>query len=774
MKPLYILAAAFMAAAIPFVLYAQAAPHLGKAPISAVVKAMTLEEKVRLLVGTGMRFDGKGPVIGAADGRVPGAAGNTMNIDRLGIPATVYADGPAGVRIDAVRGGDSSKTFYATAWPVGTLLASSWDTALVRKVGMAFGAEIRDYGVDFILGPGMNIQRNPLNGRNFEYYSEDPLVTGFMAASMVRGIQSQGVGTSIKHFAANNQESNRGSVDAIVSERALREIYLRGFEIAVKRAQPWTVMSSYNKINGVYTSENSELLTTILRDEWGFKGFVMTDWFGGRNRPAQMRAGNDLLMPGGPSQMDAIIAAVRSGELDSMSIDRNVGKILGVLVKTPSFRHSVYSDRPDLVAHAAIARAAAAEGMVLLKNGVGALPLAKATITTAAGSPTLALFGNASYATIMGGTGSGEVHSSAVVSIAAGLKNAGYRVVGGLWEEYRGYIQQDIAAHPKKTPLTLGKPRMTPELMPSDAVIESAITDADVVIYTLGRNAGEGADRSVDADFNLSDTEQTLIGKIAEAAHAKGKKFVVVLNIGGPVELASWRDKADAILLVWQPGEEGGDAVADVLSGAVNPSGKVAVSFPVNYLDEPSARDFPGTPADNPTESVYREGVYVGYRYFTSFRVQPAVPFGFGLSYTQFSYSGLRLSSSVFQKQVGVTVTITNTGKVPGREIVQLYLQAPLGTLDKPIEELRGFVKTRTLLPGQAQTIHFVLDASALASYHSDVSAWIADAGKYTVLVGASSEDIRDRAGFLLSKAMTTEKVHKVLVPRVEIHELRP
>ncbi|HEV2479113.1 MAG TPA: glycoside hydrolase family 3 C-terminal domain-containing protein [Puia sp.] len=773
MKFLHYLAAA-CAAATTTIAHAQtvptgitiAPPQLGKAPIHAVVKAMTLEEKVRLVVGTGMRFAGRGPIIGEADGRVPGAAGNTMNITRLGIPATVYADGPAGVRIDPIRGKDSSKTYYATAWPVGTLLASSWDTALVKSVGTAFGDEIRDYGVDFILGPGMNIQRNPLNGRNFEYYSEDPLVSGLMAASMVNGIQSQGVGTSIKHFAANNQESNRGSVNAIISERALREIYLRGFEIAIKLAQPWTVMSSYNKINGTYTSESADLLTTILRDEWGFKGFVMTDWFGGHNRAAQVHAGNDLLMPGGQNQLDAILTAIKNGSLDSADLDRNVEKILNVIVRTPSFHHYAFSNHPDLKAHAVIARKAAAEGMILLQNNHATLPLQKAR--------TLALFGNASYATIMGGTGSGEVHSGYTISIEKGLENAGFKVVAQLAGQYRQYIQEDEAAHPKKAPLTLGKPRMAPEYVPADNAIETAINGADEVIYTLGRNAGEGADRSVTGDFNLSETEQTLISKIAKACHAQKKKLIIVLNIGGQVEIASWKDKADAILLAWQPGEQAGNAVADVLSGAVNPSGKLAVSFPIKYEDEPSAKDFPGTPADNPSESVYREGIYVGYRYFTTFHVRPAFPFGFGLCYTQFRYSPVQLSGSIFENQLTATVTVTNTGKVAGREIVQLYLHAPAGNLDKPAEELKGFAKTRLQRPGESQTVRFTLDASALASFHTNASAWIAEAGTYKVMVGASSEDIKSSAFFTLPKDRVTQKVHKALAPQTTIDELRP
>lgn len=719
---------------------------------------MTLEEKVRLLVGTGMRWMGHGPVVGSADGRVPGAAGNTMNIDRVGIPGTVFSDGPAGVRIDPFRSGDSTRSFYATAWPVGTLLASSWDTALVGSVGRAFGNEVREYGVDVILGPGMNIQRNPLNGRNFEYYSEDPLVTGLIAAAMVEGIQSNGVGVSIKHFAANNQETDRNKVNEAIGERALREIYLRGFEIAVRRAQPWTVMSSYNKVNGTYTSESFDLLTTVLRDEWGFKGFVMTDWFGGSDPVAQMRAGNDVIMPGKPEQVAAILAAVHDGKLDSAVIDRNVSRVLGILARTPAFAHYAFSNHPDLRAHALLSRTAAAEGMVLLRDTLSALPVR---------SRRLALFGNASYSTIMGGTGSGEVHTAYTVSIAEGLSTAGYALNADVQAPYRAYLLRDRAAHPRKT-ITLGKPYVTPEWVPGDDLIRQAASASDAAVYTIGRNAGEGADRTVNGDFNLTDTEQVVLSKVADAFHALGKKLIVVLNIGGPIETVSWRDKADAILLVWQPGLEAGNAVADVLSGTVNPSGKLAVSFPLKYTDVPSAGCF-GTP-----DSVaYREGIYVGYRYYTSFHVATAYPFGFGLSYTSFSFSPVVLSSATFRGRMAVTVTVTNSGHVPGREVAQLYLEAPSGAVDKPSEELKGFAKTRLLKPGESQTLAFVLEPRDLASFNAARSAWIADAGRYSVRIGASSEDIKATAGFSLASSLVVEQEHKALAPVQAIEEIR-
>jgi beta-glucosidase len=740
-------------------------PQLGKAPISAIISTMTLEEKASLVVGTGLRFDGKGPLVGEADGRVPGAAGNTMSIPRLGIPGTVLSDGPAGVRIDPVRKGDSTKTYYATAFPVGSLLASSWDTALVRKVGLAFGNEIREYGADVILAPAMNIHRDPLNGRNFEYFSEDPLITGAMATAMVKGIQANGVGTAIKHFAANNQESNRASVNAVVSERALREIYLRGFERTVKSAQPWTVMSSYNKINGTYTSERKDLLTDILRSEWGFKGMVMTDWYGGRDAVAQMAAGNDLIEPGSASKSADIVKAVKEGRLDETVLDQNVERILTYVLKTPAFQKYPYSDRPDLKAHAGLTRMAAAESMVLLKNSKGVLPLKK--------DLKVALFGNASYETFIGGTGSGEMHTAYTVSIAEGLTKAGYNVNKDLAGGYMAHLQAYKLAHPKKTTITVGAPRLAPEFEPVQNSIDKNATDADVAIFTIGRNAGEGGDRKVAGDFNLSDAEKSLLKNIADAFHAKGKKLIVIINSGGVIETASWRDNADAILLAWQPGIEAGTAVADVVSGTINPSGKLATTFPIKYEDEPSAKNFPGVPANNPKEVVYEEGIYVGYRYFNTFSVKPAYEFGYGLSYTTFSYSNVKLKSSTFNGSIKASVTITNTGSIPGKEVVQLYVSAPQTTLDKPSEELRAFAKTALLQPGKSQTIIFNLKPEDLASFDTNASAWIADAGTYTVKIGASSRNIKGVASFSLPKEIVVEKVYKALSPQVTITELR-
>lgn len=747
-----------------------------------LVSKMTLEEKVNLVVGMGMNIPGMNtgaPVVGQTMDKVEGAAGTTFAISRLGLPNTVLADGPAGLRINPTRR-DDPKTYYATAWPVATLLASTWDTKLVEQVGKAMGNEVKEYGVDILLAPGLNIHRNPLGGRNFEYYSEDPLVSGKMAAAMVNGIESNGVGTSVKHFAANNQESNRNTVNTILSERALREIYLKGFQIVVKEAQPWTVMSSYNYINGKYTSEDHELLTTILRKEWGFKGLVMTDWFGGKDAVAQMKAGNDLLMPGTPAQKKAILDAVNNGSLDIKVLDENAERIVQYIIGSPAFKKYAFSNKPDLKAHAAIARQVAADGMILLKNDNAALPFGK-------DSKKIAAFGNTSYDFVSGGTGSGDVNEEYTISLVQGLSNAGLSVEEELQSVYSNYVTAEKSKQPKKNffeEFMNPTPRI-PELTITDEMASKKAGEADIALITIGRNAGEGSDRKVENNFNLTIAEKELITKVTTAFHAKNKKVVVVINSGGVIEVASWRNEVDAILLAWQPGLEAGNAVVDVLSGKVNPSGKLATTFPAKYEDEPSAKTFPGKEFPEkattgmmgmkaiPAEVTYEEGIYVGYRYYNTFNVKPAYEFGYGLSYTNFTYSKVVLSSTNFTKKITATVTITNSGNTAGKEVVQLYITAPAGKLDKPAAELKAFAKTGLLQPGQSQKITFTITAADLASFHTASTAWIAEAGNYTVKIGASSTDIRQTIGFSLAKDIVTEKCNKVMAPQVSIEELK-
>ena len=795
-------------------------PQLGKSPVSEVIAAMTLEEKAALVVGTGMRMAGPAPA-GAApappgaksagQGQAPpaaaprppalvaGAAGTTCAIPRLGIPAVALADGPAGLRISPTRENDTA-TYYCTAFPVSTLMASTWDTDLVRAVGRAVGNELLEYGVDVLLAPALNIHRNPLCGRNFEYYSEDPLVAGKITAAMVGGVQSQGVGTSLKHFAANNAETNRTALDTLVGERALREIYLEGFRIAVEDEQPWTVMTSYNLINGTYASESPDLLTNILRADWGFRGYVMTDWGGGKDPVAQMNAGNDLLMPGSPSQIQAIVKAVRDGGLEVKVLDRNVERILNIIARGPRFKGYKSSNKPDLAAHAQIARQAATEGMVLLKNANGALPFAKEI-------KTLAAFGNTSYEIITGGTGSGKVNEAYSVSLLQGLKNAGYAVREDLQGLYASYVKaiRDSQPRPQGRGGILSGARSVPEMPVGAGLAQAMAGQADAAVITLGRNSGEGRDRSEgEGDFRLTPAERDLIKTVAAAFKARDKKTVVILNVAGVIEVASWRDTPDAILLAWQGGQETGNSIADILSGKADPSGKLATTFPMRYEDVPSARLFPGTPIEpeSPPASppapaqgqaqgqgqgpaagfgrgrasvvTYEDGVYVGYRYYESFGVRPAYEFGYGLSYTSFEYADLKLSADAFSSSLTVTVDVKNAGPAAGKEVAELYLTAPAAKMDKPALELKGFAKTRLLAPGESQTLTFTLEPRALASFDAASSSWIAEAGKYEVKIGASSRDIRQAAAFTLAQDLTVKKETVSLVPKRKIAEFKP
>ncbi|WP_089999274.1 glycoside hydrolase family 3 C-terminal domain-containing protein [Chryseobacterium taichungense] len=750
--------------------------------IDAIIRQMTNEEKVNLLIGTGMPGIEvlTGPVGDSKQGLVPGAAGGTADFERFGIPATVVADGPAGLRIAPTRKNDS-KTYYATAFPVGTALASTWNKTLLEQVGKAMGNEVKEYGVDVLLAPALNIQRNPLNGRNFEYYSEDPLISGKTAAAIVNGIQSQGVGTSIKHFAANNEETNRLTINAHVSERAMRELYLRNFEIAVKESQPWTVMSSYNKVNGVYTSDSKDLLTQVLRNEWGFKGIVMTDWFGGfpgfesirsggiSDVVKQMNAGNDLLMPGIPAQKKVLLEALNSGKLSQQVADLNVKRILEYIFKTPTFAQYKYSDKPNLAEHAEVTRNAATEGMVLLKNEQNTLPFDNK-------QKEVSLFGVTSYAWITGGTGSGSVNNKHTVSLLEGLNAAGYKLDKELVDLYKPHAEKEVAAEKerRKAKGILALPERLPEMKLDDAFYAKKAETSEIAFVTLGRNSGEGGDRVVDNDFNLATEEIEMLDKISKAFRAKGKKVVVILNIGGVIETASWKHKADAILLAWQPGQEGGHSVADVISGKVNPSGKLTMTFPVNYTDHASAKNFPGVPADNPKDVTYQEGIYVGYRYFNTFGVKPSYEFGYGKSYTDFVYSNIKTNSKTFNNKLEVSVDVKNTGKVNGKEVVELYLSAPNKSIDKPTSELKAYAKTKDLKPGESQTITLTLNPKDLASFETAKSAWVAEAGNYKVSVGASSLDIRQTAEFSVPKELVVEKVQHVFPADTKFEDLKP
>ena len=665
-------------------------------------------------------------------------------------------------------------------------------------MGEAIGNETKEYRCDVILGPGMNLHRNPLCGRNFEYYSEDPLLTGKIAAAYINGVQSQEVGVSAKHFAINSQETDRTSVDERVSQRAAREIYLRGFEIAVRESNPWTIMASYNKINGEFSMGNHDLLTKILRDDWGFKGIVMTDWIGireGLPTTKEVQAGNDLMEPGQTRQVEEIIAGVKNGQLSIADVDRNVRRMLEYIVKTPSFRKYPASNDPDFKAHAAITRQSANEGIVLLKNN-GALPLrvegSTSPISSQQSRPikTVALFGENSYDFLSGGTGSGCVHPPYVVDMLQGLKNAGINSSPVLTDIYRKYIEYARAKfqaerHPAKWyQMEQFGQQKYPEISISPIAISNVVKSADAAIITIGRQAGEGIDRDIDTEFNLIAEERALITDVCNAFHQAGKPVIVIINSGSVIETASWNSYPDAILCAWQPGMEGGNSIADLLTGKVNPSGKLTMTWPIAATDHPSTQNFPGQldfytfremaaskrPIPGHTYTNHEEDIYVGYRFFDSFGRKVAYPFGFGLSYTTFEYSKpvVKLNGD----KVNMSINVKNTGSMSGKEVAQVYIAAPTGKLEKPAKELKAFAKTRELKPGESQTLNMTIAVRDLASFDEAGSQWLAEAGTYNVMIGANVADIRATTQFKLAKEYT-EKTSNALKPQQKLNLLK-
>ena len=760
---------------------AQNAPQLRADNIDEIVAAMTLEEKAQLLVGGGNDgFIGSGAMLGHQKKLVAGAAGTTVAIERLGIPATVVADGPAGVHIDAHRDG-TDQTFFATGFPIGTCLASTWNTELVKEVGKAIGNETLEYGCDVILGPALNLHRSPLCGRNFEYYSEDPILSGKIGAAVTLGIQSQGVGVSAKHFAVNSQESDRTIVDERLSARALRELYLKGFEILVKESKPWTIMSSYNRINGQYAQGSHDLLTTILRDEWGFDGIVMTDWIGKRTQlptSDEVHAGNELMMPGYPAQAEDIIKAVKEGELSIQDVDRNVRRMLEYIVKTPRFKKYKYSNKPDLKAHAIITRQSSTEGMVLLKNDNATLPIKNLK--------SVALFGVNSYDFFSGGLGSGCVNTPYVVDMVEGLKNVGVSTTPLLTEIYQNYVKYATAKlkadkNPMMWFLDQGQPKLN-EIEISERCVAHEANLADAAIITIGRQAGEGLDRKIEGEFNLTQCERDMIFRVSDAFRAQGKPIIVIINSGSVMETASWRDRVDAILCAWQPGEEGGNSVADVLTGKANPSGKLTMTWPIAATDNPSTKNFPteydmytyknlkgmGIPVPGEDFTNHEEDIYVGYRYFDTFKKEVAYPFGYGLSYTTFAYGKptIRLKGD----DVEITVSIKNTGSVAGKEVAQVYVSAPKTGLEKPEKELKAFAKTKELQPEESQTLKMNVAIRDLASYDESANQWVTEDGTYIFHIGASVADIKGAASIKIKKY--TEVTNSVLLPQHDIKKL--
>ena len=765
--------------------YAQ--PKLSADNIDKVIDAMTLEEKCHLVLGCGMHFND--------EAKFPGTAGSSFGIPRLGIPETYCADSQQGLRMQDHRPFDH-RDYYPTDFVASMTLASTWDREAAFKVGQGIGNEVREFGLDWILSPSMNLIRNVLCGRNHEYYSEDPYLSGTIAAGYVNGVQSEGTAACPKHFIANNQETNRSNNISQMSQRALREIYLRAFEIMIKESNPWTIMTSYNKLNGPYAVQNYELLTTIVRDEWGWKGMYVSDWGGGDNAVAAMQAGNDMLQPGQDKQYEAILAAVKSGQLPIDVLNANVKRILEYVVKTHNFKnaqstmHHAQLAAPtcpaeNLKAHAQVVRKVGADGIVLLKNN-GILPLTGKRV---------ALFGCTSYDWISGGSGFGGTSvGHYTVSLVEGMRSAGYEVFKPLISLYTKHIaDEEKRLFPNGRPqFSLQPPARAEEKQFTADEMNAAIAGSDVAIITLGRKSGEAADRP-ESDFYLKEGEKQLIKAVSEAYHAKGKKVVVLLDICSPIDVASWQDQVDAVVCTWQGGQESGFSVADVLSGKVNPSGKLPMTFQIKYGDAYADRNFPANVDDKtmgamfmwgrnkddnkkrePQKDIdftnYEEDIFVGYRYFDSFGKPVAYPFGYGLSYTTFAYDNL--TCSVNGDAITVNVNVKNTGARAGRNVVELFVAAPNSKkLNKPEKELRNYAKTRLLKPGESETITMKLSAEDLASFNEKASAWKTDAGVYTFMICSSANDVEAKTTAKV-KAWT-KKVHNVMKPNVKLNLLR-
>lgn len=690
--------------------------------IGQIVSQMNVEQKARIVVGLEREFF---PPTNAGF-----AARTTPNAD-FGVPSLVLADGTAGLRLSR-RGKERS-----TAFPSNTALASSWNRDLARKVGAAAGMQARAYNANVLLAPGINIIRNPLCGRNFEYFSEDPLLSGKIGASYIQGIQSNGVAASVKHFTCNNQETNRSRNDVRVSQRALREIYLKGFEICVKESDPWTVMASYNQLCGLPVQESKYLLTGILRDEWGFGGLVMTDWsIAPHNTSLQIGSGIDLLMPGMESQVQDILRAVEDGSLAEADLDRACAKVIE-LGRRCWFEESVSAPPSCIADGEEVSQEAAGESAVLLKNNA-MLPLS-------GDSGKAALFGVRSYDMVARGSGSGFVVCPFISQLNEAFTQAGLEIdseLDDLYTKYVAFASADIKYN-EKIKVWIGLP-LLPELEVSRLLIDKAAKNDAYAVITLGRSGEEGVDRPLEDNYYLTVTEKELVRNVCEAFHAQGKKVAVITNISGAIEMESWKDMPDAILNIWLPGQLGGIVTRDLLLGKVNPSGRLSVSIAKDYFDYPTARTFP---YDNPTQgnnfdyTEYSEGIYVGYRHFTSRNVDVTYPFGYGLSYTTFAYS--KPSIKVSGREITVKVTVTNTGSMEGKEAVGIYAGAPAqdktgaAAFDMPAKELRAFGKTRLLAPGEAETMTFRFPVSDLDSFNESTGKWEHRSGRYIFFFGA-------------------------------------
>lgn len=633
-------------------------------------------------------------------------------IGRLDLPEIMITDGPHGLRkqVADVDNLGLHGSVSATCFPTAAAMASTWDPALINRLGNAIGEESREEDVSVVLGPGANIKRSPLCGRNFEYFSEDPYLTGELALAHIRGLQSQGVGTSLKHFAANNQEEGRLYMDSVIDSRTLREIYLPGFEKAVTQGNPETVMCAYNRLNGTYCSENSWLLNTVLRDEWGFDGLVVSDWGAVSDRAAGIAAGMDLEMPSSFGENDKkIIAAVEAGSLNLEALNKTVLRIVGLILKTRVTNVFSYPTQYDREKHHNLARKIAAEGSVLLQNKNNLLPLKKGM--------KIAIIGDFAKNPRYQGAGSSMVNSTR-------LDNAYDAIVKIVGEEMIAYAQGYTADGQSVDNLLIKE---------ASAIAEKA--DAVLIFAGLPDSyESEGFDRT---HMQLPESHNQLIEELAKI----NKNIVVVLSNGSPVELP-WADDVSAILETYLGGQAGGSAAADVLFGDVNPSGHLAETFPIKIEDTPCFDHFPG----GNYRVQYREGLNVGYRYYSTVHKQVRFPFGYGLSYTNFSYTDMKVSAETAETidagmPVTVSVTVKNIGEIAGKEVVQIYIRDKKSSVYRPDRELKGFAKVQ-IEPGRSETIKIELDVRAFAFFDPLINDWIVEEGEFEILAGSSVENI--------------------------------
>jgi len=690
------------------------------AKVEQLIDQMTLEEKISLCSG--------------------GSDWSTQPIERLGIPEIFMTDGPHGVRwmdlevkkkatddygmmvwIDmGPEKGLVEKLYKATCFPTSATTASSWDRELLKEIGLALGEECQHFGIGVLLGPGTNIKRHPLTGRNFEYFSEDPCLAGELVAAYIDGVQSQGVGTSIKHFACNNAEFERLSMSSEVDERALREIYLAVFERAISKAQPWTVMSAYNRVNGVDASHNKYLLTEILKKEWGFEGVVVSDWWSVNDRVRAAQAGLDLEMPPDAAAEDRLLKATKSGDVPETQIDDMVRRVLHLVFKADAGRREGL--KVDFDAHHALARRAAADSIVLLKNDADLLPL------NVGARQKIAVIGRMAIEPRYQGVGSSLVSPT---RLANALDAIQAEVGMDDRVEYAHGYQRDG----KINPMLLGEAC-------------NAAINADVAILFVGLPIELEVESWDREHMNLPAGHIQMI----QAISAAQKNTIVVLSNGSCVAMKPWIDDVPAVLEAWLGGQAGGQGIVDVLFGRVNPSGKLAVTIPQKLEDTPAFLHFPG---ENGLH-LYGEGIFVGYRYYDMRKIEPLFAFGFGLSYTHFAYSNLLIDKDIFsdQEQITVNCTITNTGDRQGKDVVQLYIVDHEARLSRPEKELKGFVKV-SLEADESQTVSFTLNSRDFSYFDPALSRWVAESGAFDILIGKSSRDICLRQTVTLRSAQS-------------------